>query len=437
MTVMMSLAVFALLVVVVLFVLVRPLWRQHGQVTDRLDVNRRLYRERAAELAQLLASGAIDAAEKQRRDNENARRLLADAERSERLIESNTEQGAGTTPLRTPLMLALALLLPLAATLLYGQLGHLPAVQAWESLSVTEADGGERNMVDMLLLLRTRLHDDPEDVEGWYLLGRSYLSLQRSQEALQAFDQARRLAPNEPDYLVAYAQTLRMAEQDAALAEVDRLLRQALQLDPTHEGARLLSAYRDMEKGRYDQAIAVFTALKERRAGDNESAAMLDQVIADAQAAKARAGGPASAADSRGAAAAPAASATAAAPEAKTAAADVTATLTVQVSLAPGLQSRLAASARVFVFARSDKGPGLPVAVAVLPANALPTTVTLSDANAMNPAVKLSDQQRVTLTARVSMAGGVEPAAGDLQGQLAAFDWRQQPEQKLVIDSVL
>ena len=431
MSVMMFLAVTAILLLLVLFVLLRPLWLQDTADTDRLALNKTLYRERAAELEQLLASGAIDAEEKARRDAENARRLLADVE--------HAEARAPVPTTRLPLVLSLSIALPLLAALVYWQIGSFTQVKAWQSLDATEV-GDQRNMVDMLLMLRTRLHDDPEDLEGWYLLGRSYLSMERPREALQAFDHARKLNPNEPDYLVAYAQTLRMAEQDAALPEVDRLLRQALQLDPNHEGARLLTAYRNMETGRFDEAIAVFTALKANRAADSESSAMLDKVIADARAAQARAAGapaPAGAvsggAESGGAASGGVGS-NAATPQS---AAASTESLSVAVSLAPALKGKAGEQARVFVFARAESGPGLPVAVAVLPVSALPTTVTLSDANAMNPAVKLSGQQRVTLIARVSMKGTVEPSPGDLEGKLAAFDWRQQPKQQLLIDSVL
>ncbi|HEX4909213.1 MAG TPA: c-type cytochrome biogenesis protein CcmI [Permianibacter sp.] len=429
MSVMMFLAVSAILLLLVLFVLLRPLWLQEMADTDRLALNKTLYRERAAELEQLLASGAIDAEEKARRDAENARRLLADVEHAEARTQVPTS--------RLPLVLSLSIALPLLAALVYWQIGSYTQVKAWQSLDATEV-GDQRNMVDMLLMLRTRLHDDPEDLEGWYLLGRSYLSMERPREALQAFDHARKLNPNEPDYLVAYAQTLRMAEQDAALPEVDRLLRQALQLDPNHEGARLLTAYRNMETGRFDEAIAVFTALKANRAADSESSAMLDKVIADARAAQARAGaaaapaGAVSAGSVSGGSAGNAANA--AAPQS---AAASTESLSVAVSLAPALKGKAGEQARVFVFARAESGPGLPVAVAVLPVSALPTTVTLSDANAMNPAVKLSGQQRVTLVARVSMKGTVEPSPGDLEGKLAAFDWRQQPKQQLLIDSVL
>ena len=420
------------LLLLTLWFLLRPLWRATEANADRTALNKNLYRERAAEIEQLFAAGSIDADEKARRDAENARRLLADTDAVER-------RGV-TEPLRKPLLLVLAVALPLVAGLLYGKLGHYPQVQAWQSLDASALSKGDSNMSDMLLLLRSRLHDDPEDLDGWYLLGRTYLSLQRPHEALQAFMHARKLAPQEPDYLVAYAQTLRMAEQDAALPEVDRLLQQALQLDPSHEGARLLTAYRDMELGRFEQAIATFSQLKDNRAQDSESAAMLDKVIADARAAQAKAGQDQNA---RAAAAAPVNPAkpgnqTEPSNQPTTGGGSATsASLSVKVSLAPGLQGRLTEKARVFVFARSEQGPGLPVAVAVLPATALPATVSLSDANAMNPAVKLSDQQRVTLIARISMAGTVEPTAGDLQGKLAAFDWRVQPQQSLQIDTVL
>ncbi len=419
----MSVTVFVivavLLVLVVLAVLLRPLWQSTGVDTDTLAVNRALYLERAAELEQWLANGQIDAEAKARLDTENGRRLLADAD---------GEVRAAAGAVRRPLVIVLTLLLPIAAALLYWQLGRFTAVRDWHELQQSDVSQGNRNMIDMLLVLRTRLQDDPEDMEGWYLLGRSYLSVDRPQEALQAFDQARRLAPKEPDYLVAYAQTLRMVEQDDSLPEVDRLLASALQQDPNHEGARLLTAYRDMETGRFEQAIAAFEALRRNRGDDAESAAMLDKVIADARAAQQ--------ASEAASVPAPMGSASPASPNIGKVAAP-SSNLTVSVTLAPALKAKLSPTARVFVFARGESGAGLPVAVSVLPATGLPATITLSDANAMNPAVKLSDQQRVSLVARVSMAGTVEPAKGDLQGKVELFDWRQSPSQNLLIDTEL
>lgn len=425
----------AALTVITLLWLLRPLWRPaqtDNSVSDaeRARLNRRAFDERQQEIAQLHADQRIDDAQRAQLDAENARRFLAE----------NQTMDDKTAQRRSPVLLwILLLLLPVVATGVYFRVGAWPAVDDWLTRTAPGQEKIEesQSMQELLLVLRTRLHRDPDDVDGWYMLGRSYINLGQPDQALQAFHRARELAPMEADYLVASAQAMRLMQgenQDAAgNAEVDRMLRQALLLNPDHEGARLLTAYRDFESGRYTQAISHWQALKSARGVDSEAIAYLDQAIAKAQAAQAAGAGQQAAETPASDAVAVAADAAAATPAGETS----QSTAAVQVTVALGDAVKLPAQGRVFVLARAAAG-GPPVAVVAkdLPVQ-WPLTVTLDDSQAMTPASRLSAQDKVSVVVRVSSSGNAKPQPGDWQVTHENIDWRQQPALQLKLEQQL
>jgi cytochrome c-type biogenesis protein CcmH len=71
--------------------------------------------------------------------------------------------------------------------------------------SSAEQDEMIRSMVEGLA---ARLENQPDDLQGWLMLGRSRLVLQQPDLARQAFERARELAPENPDVLLGYAASL-------------------------------------------------------------------------------------------------------------------------------------------------------------------------------------------------------------------------------------
>ncbi|QKK11209.1 MAG: hypothetical protein HND59_05960 [Pseudomonadota bacterium] len=106
----------------------------------------------------------------------------------------------------------------------------------------------------------------------------------------------------------------------------------------------------------------------------------------------------------------------------------------VAVELAAGLSAQAAPEDTVFVFARPDQGPPMPLAAVRLQVKDLPTTVTLDDTQAMMAERKLSSQQQVTVSARVSKSGNAVAQTGDLQGSIAQVPVRSGEPVKLIID---
>jgi cytochrome c-type biogenesis protein CcmH len=92
--------------------------------------------------------------------------------------------------------------------------------------------------------------------------------------------------------------------------------------------------------------------------------------------------------------------------------------LSIKVSVSPGLAAKVPPGASLLVFAKAAGGPPMPLAVQKLDASKLPMTVTLDDSMAMMPTMKLSQFRRWVLTARISQSGGAQAQPGDLQGQL-------------------
>jgi len=121
--------------------------------------------------------------------------------------------------------------------------------------------------------------------------------------------------------------------------------------------------------------------------------------------------------------------------EARKLAAD-TRNLKGKVRLAKKLQEQVRPDDVLFVFARAEKGPPMPLAVMKLRAADLPLDFVLDDTMAMAPGLALSKFPRIVVTARVSRGGQPAPQPGDLQGSSGAVANNAQGV-RVVIDTVV
>ena len=94
----------------------------------------------------------------------------------------------------------------------------------------------------------------------------------------------------------------------------------------------------------------------------------------------------------------------------------------VRVSLDESLADLVKPDNTVFVFARSESGPPMPLAAGKYRVADLPLEVVLSDDQAMSPAAKLSMVEKVNVLARISQSGQPVAEAGDLQGEQLNVD---------------
>jgi len=87
-----------------------------------------------------------------------------------------------------------------------------------------------------------------------------------------------------------------------------------------------------------------------------------------------------------------------------------------RISLAPQLKSQTHSEDMVYVFAKAENGPPMPLAVLRMKVSDLPSAFTLDESMAMMPQLKLSHFPKVIVGARISRSGNAIPSSGDLQG---------------------
>jgi cytochrome c-type biogenesis protein CcmH len=103
-------------------------------------------------------------------------------------------------------------------------------------------------------------------------------------------------------------------------------------------------------------------------------------------------------------------------PVAKAPAAPAGTSVTGSVSVAPSIAGQVSGTEILFIFARSEGGPRVPLAVLRGSSKQLPMRFALDDSMAMAPNLKLSGATAVRIEARISKSGNATPQPGDLVG---------------------
>ena len=380
---------------------VPPLMRASPAGRDSTDdANVALYRERLAELVRERDRGDIE-----------ADRYLALREDIERglLADVGGREAPRAVAHRPPywMAVAIAVVVPVCGLVFYLWLGAPHGLHPQPPPRDAAAGTGPPQSVEaMVASLAARLANDPANADGWLLLARSQVALERFTAALASFERVHALLGDEPSLLADWA------EAEAAAAggrfspsALDRLGR-ALELDPDHEKALWLGGFAAARNGDTDSAVARWERLLASQPPGSREESIVAEALAQvrgpgdgAPAAGVEAPGPAEPVE-------PAGATKAAAPG----------RIVVEVSLAPDLPVEPGASEPVFVFAREPTAGGPPVAVARTVVGALPATIVLDESNAMVPSRSLANVERVLVTARVARSGTANRNPGDLEG---------------------
>ncbi|MGE5493578.1 MAG: tetratricopeptide repeat protein, partial [Actinomycetota bacterium] len=251
--------------------------------------------------------------------------------------------------------------------------------------------------------LAAKLQENPNDGEGWLMLGRSYGAMGRFPEAVVAYGRAIDLLPPDAQVLADFADVVAMAQGRNLQGQPEQIVRRALQVDPNNIKALALAGTIAFQKQNYPAAIGEWRKILTLVPEDSTVAAGIQGSIRDAEnrmAVVAKTGGsltPA-AAQADGPAAAPANA--------------VGGTVSLDASLAGAVSP----GDTVFVFARAVDGPKIPLAMMKKTVADLPLRFTLDDSMAMAPNFRLSQYPKVVVGARVSKSGDAMPRPGDLEG---------------------
>jgi len=287
--------------------------------------------------------------------------------------------------------LAAAALLVIGSAVLYA------AWSNWHWHAAPAADSPQ----NMVARLARELERDPQNLDGWLMLGRSYVVLQEYPLALRAYERADRLSGGKSaEALTGEAEALAFIDESELDGRAARLIDQALALDPNSGKALFFAAAIAERRGDLPLARQRFMKLLALNPPENVRSILEQQITAIDQK---LAGASANAATPQNPSAGTAASASA--------------VVRVNVTLAPSLGAAAVGGAPLFVFVRTPGEAGPPLAVKRLDSH-FPQSVALSPADSMVPGRAFAAGQSVQVVARIARSGSPVGARGDPYGEV-------------------
>lgn len=356
----------AALAAVALLLLMRPLlWGRAKAGISRRQANVSIYRDQLRELEADLAAGKLAQADYERARAELEARLLEDVAVPDDALARRGARG---------MAIALVAALPVLAIVVYVGVGNPGAL-----------DSPQHDLESMVARLAAHLKANPDDANGWALLGRSYTAMGRFGEAADAYAKAAVRSPRDAQLLADFADALAMARDEAGIenrlsGEPEKLVHRALEIDPDNMKALALAGTIEFNRRRFAAAAGYWKRMLPQVEASSEDARIIQGNIDEALALV----------DGKA--------------------------LQGTVSLSAKLKDKAAPDDTVFIYARAAAGPPMPLAVQRVKARDLPATFSLNDAMAMAPGMTLSAHPRVVVTARISRSGQAAPQPGDLQG---------------------
>lgn len=385
---------------------------------DRNEQNISIARERLQELEREYEQGVIDQELYQQQIVECQKALLTDVADTSGTVR--TEK-----PAKLPLA-AMLLIIPLIALPLYFYLGNTAAFdQSAPAMIISPAGHAQNKMLSMedaIQNLATKLAQNPDNIKGWQMLGRSYMSMRRFQEAANAYGKLYQLVGKQPEVMLAYADALSMARGGQMSGEPFELAKSVLEIQPANITGLWLAGLGYSETGDFDTAIRHWKKLEPLLQTDQRSQAEVRALIAQAE----QQLGYSSANQSTDSTE----------PADRRDNAAIAASITVTVSLSELFKTQVKPDDVVFIYAKAHQGPPMPLAAVRLPVSSLPVTVTLDDSLAMMPQMKLSSFTVVDIGARISRSGSPTGQKGDLEGMTESINLELVADLKLVINAI-
>jgi cytochrome c-type biogenesis protein CcmH len=402
-------------VVIALAFILPPLLRKKevAAKTARRDINIAVYRDQMKEMEADLANGLLNEEQYQKGKTELETRLAEDA---------LAKEDAPMTPVASRrLGFTLAAVLPATAFGLYLLLGNPDAISAANNPQPQQVEGSH-DIMQMIQQVEEKTRQDPNDVQAWSLLAKTYAAVGHWPEALHAYEKAFKLKPDQASILSGYAEALAISKNRDLSGKPIEMVMQALEIDPNDiKGLELAGIHAFQEKS-YAKAAFYMKHLHKQLPPESPYA---QDVLAAQQEAESMLKKSATGLDELSN------------PDAKNdkAAGGNGAIISGKVDISPALKAKVAEKDTLFLFARAAGGSA-PVAAIRANAGTFPLEFELNDNMAMSPENSLSKHKEVTLTVRVSKSGDVKAAPGDLEGRLEKVKVGSS-DVKLVIDKVI
>ena len=393
---------------------------QQSRESNINSVSLAIYEKRLAEQERDRKSGVLTQQQAAAEKLELEKTLLEEININVASAVDETPSAAGT---RNNWLTAVIIMLviPVVSIFVYYQLGS-PELIDGQSVAAQAMAGehGELKIEDMVARLALKMEQNPDDPQGWRMLARSYMTLGRYPDAVNATERLYKLTGDEVDVLLQYADALAMANNSTMAGKPEELVHKALALDPENITGLWLAGMAQSELGNFRSAIDYWQRVLPKL-NDEADKSSINNLINSAR-------------KQLGEALTEQPVMMAAAPAPVTAPAADQPMISVKISLNPEFSGRVSPDSALFVTAQEAAGPPMPIAVIRKQAGDLPLEIILDDSKAMIPTRKLSNFEKVKIGARISMTGNAIPQAGDLTAEPVIVDTGQRETVSLEID---
>lgn len=284
-----------------------------------------------------------------------------------------------------------AILIPVAVLLIYAVVSTYPWQTGLPDAAMAPADEQSESMATAISRLEQRLDSEPNDIEGWLLLARSYMTEQRYADADSAYRQALGLTDGtNVEAMLGLSEAMILSGQAGNYAEAGTLIEQVLAEEPDNRkalwyGGQVALSQDNVVIARERWSRLLTLSPPEALRG------ILEVQLEALDAPETPEDAPAITAAAMG--------------------------ITITVDIEPSLRGQVKDGARLFIIARDADAPGAPLAAVPRLARDLPVTVTITDADRMIPDRSLADIARIKVIARVANGGDALAAPGDIFGE--------------------
>jgi cytochrome c-type biogenesis protein CcmH len=381
-----------------LFFIVMPLLSKQQQTSSdqREQLNRSIYLAKVDELDADLDKGSLDQDEYQLALNDLQKTLIDDVDDTQFLpFESR----------RSWLLIAFVVVAFSGSSFyLYQDISTFETDQQTQQ----RLEASQMKSIEAAITgLESRLQDDPQDLDGWKMLGQTYSTIENFQLARDTYLKALQYFGGDPDLLVLAAEASAFSNDELFTEYEISLLKRALAVDPRHERGLWYSGYSAFLNQNYQESVQYWTLLLDQVPDSRpEVKQSLGQFLTDA---RERAGLPAQTIPQQA----------------------LPRKISVRVSISESLLNTLRGDETLFVYAKAVAGPPMPLALVRLTARDLPVTVTLNEDTSMMPNMTLKNADQVHVLARVSSSGQAIPQPGDLLSDAQLVDFSEQAQSEI------
>jgi len=271
--------VVAIMIAVALLFVVLPLLGRGkaNAAASRSELNLSVYRDQLRDLDAELAEGALSKEQYQSARSELEGRVLEDSSASAaNAAAAPAANGRGVA-------IAAAIAVPVVSISLYLMLGKPGETSTASKPPAASQQITQEQINAMVDSLAQKLKQNPDDAEGWIMLGRSYNAMRRYNEAADAYARAVALMPGNAQVLTDYADILAMKNGRNMVGEPEKYIQQALQIDPNNMKAIALMGTAQFQRKNYAAAIEAWQRILSMVPPDSPVAASIKANISQAQ----------------------------------------------------------------------------------------------------------------------------------------------------------